>query len=66
MLYDSISHHNFSTKDRDNDVFSGGGSCAVAHKGGWWYDSCHESNVNGLIFVWCSHSIMLMGELVPF
>ncbi|XP_062504742.1 ficolin-1-like [Corticium candelabrum] len=46
---DSLSRHNgmkFSTKDQDNDIFSGG-SCALRYQGGWWYDACHESNLNG-------------------
>jgi hypothetical protein len=35
----------FSTYDYDNDqaVFS----CAVKHKGGWWYKACYQSNLNG-------------------
>uniref|UniRef100_A0A098LY71 Ficolin n=1 Tax=Python regius TaxID=51751 RepID=A0A098LY71_PYTRG len=46
---DSFSGHNnqaFSTKDRDNDIYSG--NCAVSFKGGWWYSNCHSSNLNGL------------------
>ena len=37
----------FSTKDQDNDLWSDG-SCALNFKGGWWYKSCHRSNLNGL------------------
>ena len=47
---DSLSGHRnlaFSTKDQDNDTLSGG-SCAVSHKGAWWYSKCHSSNLNGL------------------
>ena len=48
-LDDSLTYHDnrrFSTYDRDQDSTSG--SCAYAHKGGWWYGSCMESNLNGL------------------
>ncbi|KAI0239864.1 Ryncolin-4 [Lamellibrachia satsuma] len=38
--------HSFSTKDRDNDVYSK--HCAQEFKGAWWYRSCHVSNLNGL------------------
>ena len=37
----------FSTFDQDNDVHEPS-SCAEAYKGGWWYQSCHRANLNGL------------------
>ena len=43
-------HHNgakFSTRDQENDVDSRD-NCAQRFKGGWWYSSCHLSNLNGL------------------
>jgi len=36
----------FSTKDRDNDRWSGN-SCAENFHGAWWYNSCFDSNLNG-------------------
>lgn len=39
-------HQKFSTYDRDNDELSRG-SCAISHKGGWWYTYCYEVNFNG-------------------
>lgn len=37
----------FSTKDQDNDNHRGQ-NCAASYKGGWWYNACHQSNLNGL------------------
>ncbi|CAL1292437.1 unnamed protein product [Larinioides sclopetarius] len=37
----------FSTKDKDNDKQKDQ-NCALSYKGGWWYKSCHQSNLNGL------------------
>ena len=36
----------FSTKDNDNDNWSGG-SDAVYYKGAWWYNYNAQSNLNG-------------------
>ncbi|XP_077140335.1 ficolin-1-B-like isoform X1 [Ranitomeya variabilis] len=46
---DSMTYHNnsmFSTKDQDND--SSTKDCAVNYMGGWWYNACFFSNLNGL------------------
>ena len=45
---DSLSYHDkmaFSTEDMDNDLFLR--NCAAENKGGWWYNSCYSSNING-------------------
>ena len=47
---DSLANNNdmqFSTKDRDNDQHIGV-NCANYHYGGWWFNSCTNSNLNGL------------------
>ncbi|XP_056023159.1 ryncolin-2-like [Ostrea edulis] len=37
----------FSTKDRDNEQLSG--NCAIInHTGGWWYNDCAYSDLNGV------------------
>ena len=35
----------FSTKDQDNDGYSG--HCAQAYTGAWWYTACTGANLNG-------------------
>ena len=50
---DSLSYHNnmmFSTRDRDNDMWKTG-SCSNDLTGGWWFNDCHNSNLNGQ-FIW--------------
>jgi len=47
---DSLAYHlgqKFSTRDQDNDAHALA-TCTVAYKGGWWYRSCHTSNLNGV------------------
>ncbi|KAG7499982.1 tenascin-like isoform X1 [Solea senegalensis] len=53
---DSLSYHNnriFSTNDRDPAALIT--RCAVSYRGGWWYDNCHEANLNGLYGVNTRH-----------
>ena len=47
---DRLANHDgrqFSTLDKDND-FSKDKNCAKINKGGWWYNACQTSNLNGL------------------
>ncbi|XP_037313051.2 angiopoietin-related protein 3-like [Pungitius pungitius] len=39
----------FSTKDRDNDNHQES-NCAHDHTGGWWYNACGDTNLNGRYF----------------
>ena len=49
---DSLTRHSgqmFTTYDNDNDGY-GSVNCAITYYGGWWYDACHSSNLNGLYY----------------
>ena len=50
ILYGSEGHNlngmAFSTPDNDNDLNSG--NCAQVRKGGWWYNNCMCSQLNGI------------------
>ena len=60
---DSLSYHRgsaFSTKDRDNDNSSH--NCANVVKGAWWFNSCLNSNLNG-VYLHGQHSKTWEGVL---
>ena len=44
--YENVNGMKFSTKDQDNDKTSG--HCAAYYEGGWWFNSCHRTFLNGL------------------
>ncbi|KAG8452783.1 hypothetical protein GDO86_004540 [Hymenochirus boettgeri] len=39
----------FSTPDKDNDRFTTG-NCAKENKCGWWFNRCHNANLNGVYY----------------
>ena len=46
---DAMKYHHwyqFSTSDRDNDVWYSG-ECAADHASGWWHYTCARANLNG-------------------
>ncbi|KAG9355392.1 hypothetical protein JZ751_000230 [Albula glossodonta] len=49
----------FSTKDVDNDNCMC--KCAVMLTGGWWFDACGPSNLNGMYYTKGQHVGKLNG-----
>ncbi|KAJ8961855.1 hypothetical protein NQ318_021472 [Aromia moschata] len=50
---DSFSGHNgsfFSTYDKTNDFAPECCPCSVSYGGGWWFNRCFESNLNGIYY----------------
>ena len=60
----------FSTKDQDNDnVSRGHRNCAVVSNGGWWYNACHQTLLNGIYqrkffwYTWKGYSPLAFSEM---
>ncbi|XP_075882665.1 angiopoietin-related protein 7 [Nelusetta ayraudi] len=54
---DSLRYHNntnFSTGDKDNDKCVD--HCASLRKGGYWYNCCTDSNLNGVFYRYGQHT----------
>nr|KAF6294212.1 angiopoietin like 7 [Pipistrellus kuhlii] len=59
---DALIYHNntaFSTKDKDNDNCLD--KCAQLRKGGYWYNCCTDSNLNGVFYRLGEHNKHLDG-----
>lgn len=54
---DSLRYHNntnFSTNNKDNDKCVD--DCAALRKGGYWYNCCTDSNLNGVFYRYGEHT----------
>ena len=71
-MYGYLNGMKFSTRDQDNDNWSG--HCAVSFRGGWWFNTCHHSFLNGLYqsgkgansnhwYTWKGHSHLSFSEM---
>ncbi|XP_012368530.1 angiopoietin-4 [Octodon degus] len=54
---------NFSTRDADHDQCSC--NCAVTMSGGWWFDACGASNLNGIYYPAGRHLYKINGIRWP-
>lgn len=52
IVGDSLTVHNgrqFTTHDADNDI-STSDNCGHQYGGGWWFEKCLNSNLNGVYY----------------
>ena len=47
VFYSGTQDAMFTTRDRDNDGLDNTNCASDRHRGGWWYDSCTDINLNG-------------------
>jgi ficolin len=45
---DSLAHQNSQQFSAVGSDVSNAGTCVNSYRGGWWYNSCHHSNLNGI------------------
>ncbi|XP_067947222.1 fibroleukin-like [Watersipora subatra] len=65
-LFDDFSYHDgayFSTKDRDNNIWSAI-NCAATSKGGWWYEDCGYAHPTASGRTWAKYSFSITSSVM--